>query len=514
MRVIQQMVTNDIVANLSTTYQRIAMLSGRLASGKQLRQPSDDPGGVSYAINLQASISLNQQFQDTSNTAHGYLQSTGSALQQITAVIQRARQLAVQGSSDSNAQADRQAMASEIQQLIQQVQQVGNTTFGNTAIFSGTMTQTTAFNALGGFSGNNSARQLEIATGFTMAVNVNAGQMFTGTGGVFNVLKNLNDHLAATGQPIAAKNQGTATMAASGIYSGATQGYLVQVTGTGTNGVISGASYSTDGGVTWTAATAAAAPQTFTLNNGLTVNFTNAAVTANAAAPPALGDRYGFAAVAGGNASGFAIQSTTNVGNETLGITGTYSGTGSPAFQIRASQLDANKNVVGVQLSVDNGTTWQPTIATTTGSYNPPTVPTAGPTLTATQFTLGNGLTLTWNQSTINASQVYATATPNQDVFAFSQQSVDIGEDIGALDTLSNTVSGLQAQFGAKEKTVQDNVSQLQQQSLQLQRVLSQTVDVDFPTATTQMTSAQTLYQAALDVDAKSIQKSLVDFLP
>ena len=514
MRVIQQMVTNDVVANLSTTFASMSTYSKELSSGHQINQPSDNPGGVAYAIDLQASYDQNTQYQSTSNTALGLLQTSQSAMQQVVAIVQRTRELAVQGASDSYTPADRQAMAAEIQQLTHQLQQIGNTTFGSSYIFAGTMTQTTPFNALGGFAGNNNAKNLQISTGFTMPVNITASQVFTGPTGAFSVLNQLTTHLTATGNPIPPPNQGTATMGTTGVYSGPTQGYIVQVTSTGTNGVITGASYSVDGGTTWAAATATATPQSFTLNNGLTVNFTNGAVTSNAQTPPTVGDRFNFNAVNSANASTFAIQPTTNVGNETLAMQGTYTGQGTPNFQIRASQLDANNNVVAIQLSTDNGVTWQPSISTTTGGFLPPTTPNAGPAQTATTFDLHNGLTLTWNQSTINAAQVYSAAAPaNQDTFTFTPASTTIGSDIGALDTLFNTVSGLQAQLGAKEKTVQDNTAMLQSQGGQLQRVLSTTVDVDYTTTTTQMASYQTLYQAALAVDAKSLQQTLVDFL-
>ncbi len=517
MRVIQQMVTNDIVTDLSLTYQSISTLSDQLATGKQLNRPSDNPGAVSYAIDLQASVDLNAQYQSTSNTAMGFLQSGSSALGQVVSVIQRARQLAVQGTSDTYAPSDRTAMATEIQQLGQQVQQIGNTMFGSSYIFSGTMTQTTPFNTNGGFSGNNGAKNMEIAPSFNMQVNVTANQMFTGSNGVFETLRQLARHLNETGNPIPVQNQGSATLAVSGINAGASQGYLVQVTGVNASGGVTSAQYSNDG-VTWSPATLAAGStaNNFTLGaSGMAMQFTPGAVTSNAQTPPTVGDRYSFSAVAGANASGFAIQASPNVGNESLSFVGNYTGSGTPNLQVRASQLDSNNNVVGVQISSDNGTTWSTSIPTTTGGFSPPATPTAGGALTPTQFTLGNGLTLTWNQSTINANQVYNAGPPaNADTFTYAPTTSDVSNDITALDSLYNTVSGIQAQLGAKEKTIQDNISQMQSQSIQLQSVLTTTVNVDYPTVATQMASAQTLYTAALSVDAKSIQKSLVDFLP
>lgn len=497
MRVTQTMVANDIIANLSNTYQTLATLSNELSSGKQLTQPSDSPAGVSYAIDLQASLDVNQQYQATSQTALGWLQSGGTALQQLQTVLSRARELAVQGANDTNTPTDRQAMGAEVNQLVQQAQQVGNTAFGSSYLFAGTLTQAAPFNALGGYSGNSGAKTLQIAVGFTMQVNTNPPAIFNGQQGVFNVVQQLAQHLNGTEAPLARQNTGTEQLAVGGTgFSGTPpESYLVKVTGVSAAGAVTGASYSTDGGATWTASVSSGSP--FTLNNGLTASFTNGAV------PPVAGDVFGFTAGSVG-ATGFAVQATPNVGNATLALTGNSTGSGTPNLAFRAATLDGSNNVVGIQLSTDGGVTWGAT-PLTAGNYSG-TALAAG---TATTFALGNGLTLTWNQSTVNA----ATVATNQDSYTYQPTSALLGNDLSALDGIMNTVSGLQAQIGAQQNTVQNTVTALQSQALQWQSIFAHTVNADYSALATQMASAQTLYQAALAVDAKSIEPSLVQFL-
>ncbi len=507
MRVTQNTLANDIVANLNSTYANIATLSNELSSGKQLQKPSDNPSGVAYAIDLQASLDQNQQQQTTSQNAQNWLQSNETALQGLSNVLSSARQLAVQGANDTNATTDRAALATSIGQLIQQTQQISNSTYAGNYIFAGTMTQTQPFNALGGYSGNTSPKMMQIATGYSMQVNIDPTTAFSGANGVFNTLKNLMDHLNGTGSLAPATNVGTTVMSLGGsgyTLGGTPTNYQVQVTAV-TAGSITGAKFSTDGGVTWTAA--AGGPPAFTLSNGLTANFTNAAVTA------AVGDQFNFTAV--GTGTNFAITPTTNVGNEQATVTGNYNGSGAqPAFQARAAQLDSNNNVVAVQLSYDNGATWSTPLATTTGGYNPPAATVAGPANTPTTFDLGNGLQLNWTQSTINAANV-ATAGPpaNYDTLSYIPTSTAISNDIGAIDTISATVTNLDSEFGAKDKAVQDNITQLTSQSTLMQQMLSQTEDADYTKLSTELASANTIFQAALAVDARSIEPSLVTFL-
>lgn len=89
---------------------------------------------------------------------------------------------------------------------------------------------------------------------------------------------------------------GTEAMSLSGTFSGTTgANYIVKVTAL-TAGAVTGASYSNDGGNTWTASASATSP--FTLSNGINASFTAGAV---------VGDQFSFTAN-GTAATSFAVQ--------------------------------------------------------------------------------------------------------------------------------------------------------------------------------------------------------------
>jgi flagellar hook-associated protein 3 FlgL len=590
MRVTPITIANDIIDNLENTYQTIQALNRQISSGKRINQPSDDPAGTAYAVDLQASHDWNKQDQSSSQSALNWLQTTTSALQQLSDVATRARTRAVLGANDTNTPADRTDISQEVTQLIQQVVQIGNTTFGNTSIFAGTQVTTTPFNAQGGYAGDTGSINHQLGPGYNMRVNADPTAIFTGTNGIFNVLENLQQHLTSGNAFTPAKNVGSETLGLTGTYSGAAATYTVQVTAV-TGGKITGIQYSTTGGAPWTPVAGVGTPPTFALPSGMTASFTNGALT------PTVGDQFTISATGPGPASAFTTLATKNIGNEQVTLTSPSTLPGNPTITVRAAQLDVNNNVIGVQVSTDGGVTFGPTITANeakptteqmsfngmaytgpTANYlvrvasvssgSPATVvystdggttwsaPVAGvgsppqftvaPNLilsfgggtaqvndqfsftataggagqningitalsypTTTTFNGGNGLAFSWTQSSYNPNLVVS----NSDSFTFTPADTGLSNDIAALDTTIGTLSGQEAQFGAQSNAVQANMNQLQSIDTEVQRALSQDADADIAALTTQAATANTIYQAALAVDARSIEPTLVEFL-
>lgn len=591
MRVTPITIANDIIFNLENTYSTIQTIDQQLSSGKRIIKPSDDPAGTAYAVDLQASVEWNQQYQSSSQSANTWLQTTTTALSQLSEVATRARTLTVQGANDSNTSVDRSALAKEVTQLVQQTVQIGNTNLAGNSIFAGTQVKTTPFNTQGGYAGDAGAITHQIAPGYNMQVNANPPAIFTGTTGIFNTLNTLIKHLNTTPTMVATPNGGTETMGLAGVYTGVPSNYTVQVTGVSPTGQITGVQYSTTGGAPWTAVPGVGVPPTFAMGSGMTANFTNGALTAQ------VGDQFNFPASGAVLSSTFAITPTKNIGNEQIAMTGTYMGTGNPVFTVRPSQLDANNNVTGVQVSTDGGVTYTPTIAAnelqpaaetmaySAMNYVGPTTnylvraasvaagaattitystnngatwsaPVAGvgvpaqflinPNITVgfdsgtaqvgdqfavtavagaaantisgthallypttTTFAGGNGVSFAVTQGTVYPNEVVT----NNDTFTYTPASVGLTADLAALDAVISNLAGQQAQFGAQTNATTSNGSQLQSLQGGLRSTLSQTADADIAALSTQMATANTVYQAALAVDAKSIEPTLIQFL-
>ncbi len=109
--------------------QSIAMQ--QLSTGKRINSARDDAAGMSIATRMTHQIrSLNQAVRNAGD-AISLIQTAEGATNEITDMMQRMRELAVQAVNDSNNNADRSYLDLEFQQLKQQIVQIADNTEWN-----------------------------------------------------------------------------------------------------------------------------------------------------------------------------------------------------------------------------------------------------------------------------------------------------------------------------------------------------------------------------------------------
>lgn len=199
MRVTSGMIINRMIMNLNRNLSRLAKVQNQMSTGKIVARPSDDPSLATQGIRLQRELSQTKQYQANANDAQSLLDLTDTALTQIENILQRAKELAVAGANGTNPQEAREAYAAEIDQLKEQLVQIGNTAVGGRYIFAGTNYTTPPFvlnngavDYAPGFTGEMVAKipatgtQLslqpniayEVGPNVTVPVNLTAAQVF------------------------------------------------------------------------------------------------------------------------------------------------------------------------------------------------------------------------------------------------------------------------------------------------------------------------------------------------
>lgn len=207
MRITQNTIYQDINQNISTITEQLKNINEQIASSKRINKPSDDPIGITHSLNIKEVLSQISQYGTNINQGQSWLQATESALQSVQGLITQAKTLATQMSTGTYNAADRANAAQEIQNIIEQLVQIGNTRVNGRYIFSGDKDRTPAY-----------------ALDFTIR------QPVAGPG----------NNAAYTG-----------TVTSSGTYTGVySKNYVVQIT---TGGAVGVAQYkvSEDGGLTW-----------------------------------------------------------------------------------------------------------------------------------------------------------------------------------------------------------------------------------------------------------------------
>jgi flagellar hook-associated protein 3 FlgL len=171
-----------------------------MSSGKEITKPSDDPFGTTRALTYRRDLDDITQTQSNVDDAMSWQTVTGTALQDITSVVQRAHELLIQGGNDSNGPTAREDIAKEIDQLVDSAKSAANANYGGRYVFSGTATDTKPYITGGAdtYQGDTGNIVRTIGPGVSIAVNA-TGDNVLGSGGgdgkLLDTLRNIATHL-------------------------------------------------------------------------------------------------------------------------------------------------------------------------------------------------------------------------------------------------------------------------------------------------------------------------------
>lgn len=168
--------------NLAASKAKLKLedLQMRGSNFKNLNKPSDDPIGNTEILALRSIKSVNDQFERNSNLAKAQLEFTEGALTDLGDIILRAKELAIQQSSEVYGGDIRKQIAEEIHQIRLQAVSIANRRFGNRYIFSGHKTLTKAFDNDGNYLGDDGKMVTEVQKDFFVPTNINGLEAFYG----------------------------------------------------------------------------------------------------------------------------------------------------------------------------------------------------------------------------------------------------------------------------------------------------------------------------------------------
>jgi flagellin len=125
--------TNALFSNRMFTsgQNRLENSMQKLASGLRINSASDDASGLAITDRMTTQIrGLNQAVRNI-NDGISLLQTAEGAMQEVTNLMQRGRELAVQAGSAALSESDKQSLQEEINQIKSEVNRIGTTTSFN-----------------------------------------------------------------------------------------------------------------------------------------------------------------------------------------------------------------------------------------------------------------------------------------------------------------------------------------------------------------------------------------------
>lgn len=117
---------------LNTVEKRLSASMERLSSGYKINTSKDDPAGMAMTQKLRTQIRALDRSSMNASDGMSVTQTAEGALSEVEAMLQRMRELAVQGANDTNVQKDRDAINAEMEQLTEEIGRIGSTTEFNT----------------------------------------------------------------------------------------------------------------------------------------------------------------------------------------------------------------------------------------------------------------------------------------------------------------------------------------------------------------------------------------------
>ena len=122
-------ITNN---QLKRTENKLAASMERLSSGLKLNHASDNPAGMAISNKMKAQIDALDQAESNASDGISVLQIADGALNEVSSILQRMRELSVQAANGTNAYDDRKSIQEEIAELQKEVERISTDTEFNT----------------------------------------------------------------------------------------------------------------------------------------------------------------------------------------------------------------------------------------------------------------------------------------------------------------------------------------------------------------------------------------------
>ena len=128
-------------ANMNKVNNDFNTAMTRLSSGLRINGAKDDAAGMAIAEKMTSQVmGINQAIRNAAD-GKNLLDTTESAHVEVSNMLQRVRELAVQSASDTNTSSDRGNITAEVRQLLSEINRVAeNTTFNGMKVMDGSFT--------------------------------------------------------------------------------------------------------------------------------------------------------------------------------------------------------------------------------------------------------------------------------------------------------------------------------------------------------------------------------------
>ncbi len=167
--------------NLGAVNGRLQKNFSRLATGLRITNASDDAAGLAISERLRSQIKSLDQAKRNANDGISLAQTAEGALNEVSSILTRLRELGVQASNGTVSSADKETLDDEFQSLVNEVNRISQSTeFNNIKLLDGSSTSV-AFQV--GFGTSTSIDQLSVSLSPALSTSLGIQSLDIGSGG-------------------------------------------------------------------------------------------------------------------------------------------------------------------------------------------------------------------------------------------------------------------------------------------------------------------------------------------
>jgi len=139
MQINTNLAANNAYRNLATTQNDLSKSLEKLSSGLRINRAADDAAGLAISEGLKSQVGGLTVASRNAQDGISVLQTAEGSLNEVTSILQRVRDLAVQAGNDSNSTESRAAIQTEVTALSEELTRIGNSaSFNGTKLLDGT----------------------------------------------------------------------------------------------------------------------------------------------------------------------------------------------------------------------------------------------------------------------------------------------------------------------------------------------------------------------------------------
>ena len=150
-RISTNMTNDDMQFHMRRREYLMNRLQNQMAGQSKIQNLRDDPMAAAHSTRFQSYAYRLERYSDNMEYAQNHLRVTEGYVRQSVDMLQRVRELAVQGANGTYSQQDLMAMGKEVNELLEEFVQIANARDGEGGtLFSGTRSRTIPFRSITG----------------------------------------------------------------------------------------------------------------------------------------------------------------------------------------------------------------------------------------------------------------------------------------------------------------------------------------------------------------------------